>query len=279
MKRIRILREPMLQFLLLGGGLFAAYTLFAPPAETPRELIVVNAAVTQGLEQSFNAVWARPPTDTERRGLIEDYLVEEILYREAQNLGLDQNDIIVRRRMRQKMEFLLQESLSMTAPDEAALREFFKAEANRYQEPGRISFRQVYLGDVRDEGDAEQWSALLFRLNDGDATDPDGLDQRAQLPVRISSATAESIDVAFGAGFFDILRDKPVGRWDGPVKSSHGWHLVFVDSIQAAREPDFERVRVAVARDYADQRNREATAALVKRLKQGYEIVIDGDVQ
>jgi hypothetical protein len=265
--------------LLLGGGLFAAYTLFAPPTEAPRELIVVDAAVTQGLEQSFKSIWTRPPTDTERRGLIEDFLVEEILYREAQNLGLDKNDIIVRRRMRQKMEFLLQESLSTTAPDEAALRDFFKAEASRYREPGRISFRQIFLGEGVGDGDQEQWAALLRRLNDDDATDLGRIGQGAQLPARISSATAQSIDGAFGIGFFDTLHQKPVGRWDGPIGSSQGWHLVFVESIQAAREPDFEKVRVAVARDYADQRNREAAAALVGRLKQGYEIVIDEDVQ
>ena len=109
---MRFWKEPLVQFLVIGGLLFVGYTVFAPEAEPPREQIVVGALRIQSLEQSFEATWKRPPTASERQGLIDDFLVEEVFYREAQNLGLDQDDIVIRRRMRQKMEFLLQDGLA-----------------------------------------------------------------------------------------------------------------------------------------------------------------------
>ncbi len=276
---MRLLREPLLQFLLLGGGLFAAYELLGPPADRPRERITIDAPVVHSLEQSFEAVWKRPPTDVERRGLIEDHLAEEVLYREAQKLGLDQDDVVIRRRMRQKMEFLLQDSLAQVTPDEAALRAFFDAERDRYRDPDQISFRQIYLGDGRGDREPEQWATLLVRLNGDDPPDAEGLGQGSLLPTRMNSSAVQEIDRTFGEGFADQLRSHPVGRWAGPVRSSYGWHLVLVDGIEPASEPDFKRVRSAVERDYAYQREREAAVALVERLKRGYEIAIGGEVR
>ena len=146
----RFFKETLVQFLVLGAGLFLAYSLFAPQPEIPRERIVVDRPLARSLEDAFEAVWNRPPTASERRGLIEDHLAEEVLYREAQKLGLDQDDVVIRRRMRQKMHFLLQDSLALAPPDEVALRAFYEAEQDRYREPDRRSFQQLYLG-------ARQW--------------------------------------------------------------------------------------------------------------------------
>jgi hypothetical protein len=122
-------------------GLYLTYSLFAPPPEGPREQIVVDQPVVRSLEAAFEAVWKRPPTASERQGLINDHIAEEVLYREAQKLGLDQDDVVIRRRMRQKMQFLLEGSLALAPPDEATLRAFYEAEWERYSEPARVRKR------------------------------------------------------------------------------------------------------------------------------------------
>ncbi|HUG62101.1 MAG TPA: peptidylprolyl isomerase [Methylomirabilota bacterium] len=273
---MRFWREPLVHFLVLGGGLFAAYALFAPEGEAPRERIVVDVGRVRSLERTFEAAWNRSPTEDERQGLLDDFLAEEVLYREALKLGLDGDDVVIRRRMRLKMEFLLQEGLALAAPDEAALRAFFEADRDRYRDPDRIAFQQIYLGEGRDARDVDAWKAFAVRLNGQDPPNPRQLEQGTLLPPRMGPAPSAEIDSTFGAGFADELRAQPVGPWGGPVRSGYGWHLVLVETLAPAEEPDFDAVRAEVERDFAYDRERAAAAALVERLKQGYDIVIDG---
>ncbi len=271
----RLFKEPLVQFLLLGAGLFLAYSLFAPQPEVPREQIVVDQPVVRSLEAAFEAVWKRPPTASERRGLIDDYLAEEVLYREAQKLGLDQDDVVIRRRMRQKMQFLLQDSLALAPPDEAALRVFYEAEHERYKEPDRRSFQQLFLGARQGSEEAARWEALAVRLNGAGPSDLEQLAQPSLLPPRMVSARPAAIDRVFGAGFAKKIEGLESGRWSGPITSSYGWHLVRIDAVVPGGQPSFETVRAQVERDFAYQRQQESEAALIERLKQQYEIVIE----
>lgn len=274
---MRFWKEPLVQFLLIGGLLFVGYTAFAPEAEPPREQIVVDALRVQSLEQSFEATWKRPPTASERQGLIDDFLAEEVFYREAQNLGLDQDDIVIRRRMRQKMEFLLQDSLAQTSPQEDELRAFFKQEPSRYRGLDQITFRQVYLGDGNVAG--VEASVLLVQLNADDSSDTTDLGQRTMLPDRVELAGLPAIDGAFGVGFGEQLLELPTASWTGPIQSGFGAHLVIVDQIKQAPPPDFDEVRAEVERDYLYDQQIKATEAVVERLKQNYEIRLENSTK
>jgi len=272
---MRIIREPLLQFLLIGGGLFAVYTLTVPEGAPPPERIVVDAPVIESLEQQYAAVWQHPPAAAELEGLIDDYVAEEVLYREAQKLGLDQDDVVIRRRLRQKMEFLLQDSLAADAPDEAALEAFFEAHRERYRAPDRVSFRQIYLGDQRTESAASQWLALIGELNSQGAPDPVDLEKRSLLPATMNSAPLPDVDRTFGDGFGELVAGMPAGQWAGPIESAYGWHVVLLGAVERAAEPEFSKVRKDVERDLVYQREREGTNALLERMKQNYDIVID----
>jgi hypothetical protein len=271
----RLFKEPLVQFLLLGAGLFLAYSLFAPQPEVPREQIVVDQPVVRSLEAAFEAVWKRPPSASERQGLINDHIAEEVLYREAQKLGLDQDDVVIRRRMRQKMQFLLQDSLALMPPDEAALRTFYEEEQERYREPDRHSFQQLFLGVRQGPEEAARWEALAVRLNGAGPSDLEQLAQPSLLPPRMVSARPAAIDRVFGAGFAKKIEGLESGRWSGPITSSYGWHLVRIDAVVPGGQPSFEMVRAQVERDFAYQRQQESEAALIERLKQQYEIVIE----
>ncbi len=255
--------------------LYFAYSLFAPQPEVPREQIVADRPVVQSLEASFEAVWKRPPTVSERQGLIDDHIAEEVLYREAQKLGLDQDDVVIRRRMRQKMEFLLQDGLALVPPDEAALRAFYEKEQERYREPDRHSFQQLFLGVRQGPEETARWEALAVRLNGAEPSELEQLAEPSLLPPRMDSARPAAIDRIFGAGFAKKIEGLPSGHWSGPIASSYGWHLVRIDTVVPGGPPSFETVRAQVERDFAYQRRQEAEAALIERLKQQYEIVID----
>lgn len=274
-----------MQFLVVGGALFAAWALFGPAADTPGDLplaaapgevIVIDAAVIASLEEGYAAVWRRPPTPAERQGLIDEHLAQEVLYREAQKLGLDRDDVVIRRRLQQKMEFLLQDSLSLAPPTQQELQAFFDANQARYRAADRISFQQIYLGDTQRPADTPRWQALAARLNEADPPDPQTLGQGSLLPPAMRLATPAEIARSFGNGFAEQLIEAPSGRWWGPVQSGFGWHLVRVDRLQRPADPEFAAVRGAVERDYAYQREGEAASALIARLKAQYQIVIDG---
>ncbi len=278
-ERMRFWKEPLAQFLILGGLLFLAYGVLAPKQDAPAERIAITAPMIESLAQSFESVWKRPPTEEERRGLIDDYLAEEVLYREAQKLGLDSDDVVIRRRLRQKMEFLLQDGLSRIEPDEAQLRAFFDANPDRYVGPDRISFQQIYLGERQSDEESAVWDALIVQLNGANPPDTRELGKGSLLPPAMGSAPAQEIDRSFGTGFAEMLTGLPIGAWTDPVQSTFGWHIIRVDQVQTAGAPNFEEVRAEVARDFAYQQENDAAKALIERLKQGYQIEIDGEAR
>jgi peptidyl-prolyl cis-trans isomerase C len=269
-----LVKEPVIQFLMIGALLFGAYGLWGPDEEgVAKQRIVIDEAAIESLEASFEATWKRPPTAEERQGLIEDRLAEEILYREAQKLGLDRDDVVIRRRMRQKMEFLLQDTLA--DPDEAALRAYFEANAERYAEGARYGFTQLYLGVETSTAQSEDWQALSDRLNSGAPVQLEEVAQPTLLPERMTPSEASAIDRVFGTGFAASLSGLEQGAWSEPVESAYGWHLVRLDQRTDGATPDFEAARALVERDLLYERRQEARAALIDRLGENYEIVVE----
>lgn len=271
----RLLKEPVLQFLILGGGLFVVYTLFAPAEAPPRDEIRIGAPRIESLASNFERTWRRRPTRDELDGLIEDYIAEEVFYREALKLGLDRDDLVVRRRMRQKMELLLSDALSAAPPDEAELRAYFDAQKVRYRRADRLTFRQVFLGQKPANASAT-WASLAQQLNGHPDMDFTSVGVPGMLPPGMERTTATEIAGVFGEAFAKALAELAPGHWSGPVESAYGWHLVRTDAAFPSAEPVFGDVRVEVARDVAYEREREARAELVERLKANYAISIEG---
>lgn len=268
----RLVREPVFQFLVIGLALVAAHSLFPPPEKAAKERIVVGEAVIDSLGASFEATWNRAPSEEERQGLIRDYIAEEVLYREAQKLGLDENDVVIRRRMRQKMEFLLQESLSR--PDELALRSYYEARKLHYAQSGRFAFEQVYLGE---ENPLEREADLRRALESLDSGSPEAIDSLARpslLPETVPLSDAETIERLFGGGFAKELDRLPTGSWGGPVRSAYGWHLVRLERASVGRVPPLETLRDQVESDFLYEKRKKAEVDLIERLSKNYEIIV-----
>jgi hypothetical protein len=144
-----LLREPLVHFLLLGVGIFLADSLVAQRASTEPERIVITQGLIEHLATEFARTWQRPPSADELEGLIREHLREEVYYREALALGLDKNDIIIRRRLRQKLEFISEDVAAQAEPTDEQLRAYLKANPEAFRVEPRFTFRQVYLNPKR----------------------------------------------------------------------------------------------------------------------------------
>jgi PPIC-type PPIASE domain len=270
----KILREPLLHFLVLGAGLFLLFGVVGESADERPDRIVVSAAKVENLAGLFERTWRRPPTRAEIDGLIEDHIKEEILYREAIALGLEQDDIVIRRRLRQKMEFISEDVARPAEPTADELQAFL-AEHDRFREPSRVSFAQVYLSpDRRGEdawGDAER---LLVALDAGQS-DPAEAGDPFLLERDYRDLAAPDVERLFGGAFGAEVAELPVGRWSGPVESGYGLHLVLVRERIPARLPDLAEVRDAVANEWRSVRQEEANRAFYERLRAGYEVTVE----
>ncbi len=274
----RFLREPLVQFLLLGAGLFALYSLVAiEPGKRP-DRIVVDAGQVTRLAQQFQRTWMRPPTRAEIDGLIEDHVNEEVLYREARALGLDQDDLIIRRRLRQKMEFLNEDIAAQRQPTDAELQTFLDGHPEQFRIPARTSFRQVFVRtELHGSNAGKHAAALLARLETGadDASTVETIGDATLLRGVLDNATESEIARAFGAPFAAELEKAPLGRWAGPIASSYGLHLVRVAAREPGRMPSLAEVRVIVEREWSAARRVDASQDFLAALRKRYEISIE----
>ncbi len=270
------LREPLLHFALLGALIFAADTWRERrrPAENAAARIEITAGTVAWLREGFSRQWHRAPDADELRGLVNDHLREEVLYREALALGLDRDDTIVRRRMAQKMEFLTQDIAAAAEPDDAALRKFFEENAARYAKAARVSFRHVYFSKERRgerlEADARETLEALAKGADEETVGDPFLRE-----LEFTNADANDIAAALGGEFAGRVLTLPAGEWRGPVASSYGAHLVRVSERAEPQPVAFDAVREAVVRDLTDERRRMANRDFVERLKERYQITVD----
>jgi PPIC-type PPIASE domain len=274
---VKLLREPLLHFLLLGCGLFLLFHVVNAGRKDVPDEIVVTAGTVEHLAATFTRTWQRPPTREELDGLIQAYIRDEVFYREATALGLDRDDVVIRRRLRQKMEFIADEVAAQSEPTDDELRAYFDTHATAYRQPDRFTLRQIYL-DPANHGETLQSEAerLLGLLNDGTEVDPAELGDRLMLPSELSAATYGDIAASFGETFATRLRDLPLGRWAGPVPSGYGVHLVRLEERIAGGVPSFEDARDRVRRDLAHERGERALDDLFEKLLRRYTVRVEG---
>ena len=272
-----LLREPLLHFALIGALIFGVNAWRdrdRPAAMTGLPEIEVNAGTIAWLGEGFAKQWHRAPDARELRGLVDDHVRDEILYREALAMGLDRNDTIVRRRMAQKVQFLGEDIAATATPDETALRAFFEKNADQYAQPGNVSFRHIYYSKDRRGAnlDADARAALAALAQGRDETtfgDP------FIGELEFVSADESRIASALGGEFAKQVIALPDGPWQGPVASTYGLHLVLVTGREPARPVAFERVRDAVARDFAEDHRLTSNRDFLERLKARYRVQID----
>ena len=266
----KILREPLLHFLVLGAGLFFLYDNINSESANTRNEIVIDENRLSIVSATFERVWQRAPTDAELQGLIDSYVREEVMYREGIALNLDRGDAIVRRRVAQKMSFIA-DGLVPDVPTDAELQSWLLSRADEYRVPPSFSLRQVYIDPQRHAGELEAViastrKALADVSSEVLAGDP------TMLPRSTENANQRDIERAFGSEFADAILGVEVGSWQGPIRSSFGLHFVDISEYIPARDPSLEEVRSAVERDFLNSRSLEISDAFYQALLQRYTV-------
>jgi hypothetical protein len=265
-----LLRRPWLQLLAAGAALWAVQQC---SAGAERERIVVGDDVVQGLRQDHRRRTGRLPTPAEEAALVRAFADDEILYREALALGLDRNDVVVRRRLVQNMTFLLEESSPVPEPDDATLEAHLAAHPERFAVPDRWSFEHVFVR--QEDGDeraaAERARALAARLAGG--ADATALGDPFAHGRSFARQSAREVDERFGPGFAARLGAQPAGAWSEPLASSYGLHLVRVVEHVPAAAAQLADVRGAVRDDWVRERRAAAERDALAGLRERYEVV------
>jgi len=273
----RLLREPLVHFLLLGAGLFGAYAVLNRNQPAAPNEILVSAGQIETLAATFSKVWQRPPTAQELKGQIDQYVKEEMLSREAIALGLDKNDTVIRRRLQQKMEFIAEDFAAASDPTEAELADYLAKHPDQYAEEPRFTFRQVFLSsDTRGDrlrADANQLLADLKKR--GKNADIPELGDSTLLPLDLVNASQRSVVSQFGSEFTSALAELKPGEWSGPILSGYGLHLVFVSQRTESRLPALDEVREQVKRELTNERRQAANRKFLDELLKKYQVVIE----
>jgi hypothetical protein len=275
----RFLSEPLVHFLLLGSALFGLYSYFSPDGAsentdydiylTPDELLQMNVY--------FESQWKRPPTIEEFGHLLENRVEEEVLYREALAMGLDQDDTIVRRRMAQKMKFLAEDVAAAREPDLEELRQWYAENEGLFAMPGRISFRQIYFSPDKRATQARQAAQAALAQLAGQAIDSPmiaSLGDSIMLQEYFGDRSVETLAKEFGPSFAQNVMDIQAGSWQGPIESGLGWHLVFVDSLEPGRIPDFFEVEQEVRTAWLAEQKDLAFRTAFEKMRAKYTVLL-----
>ena len=266
-----------MHFVALGAALFALFSLVNTRSEPQNEQVVISSGKIDQIITIFSRTWQRPPTAEELDGLVEDEIREQVLYREAMAMGLDKDDTIVRRRLRQKFEFLMEDIEAVSVPTDRDLQDWIDKHPGKFSTEPKFSFLQIYLNVSRRGEDASaEATTLLARLNNTDEkVNASELGDATLLPFEFPLSSADVIAKVFGTSFAQQLLEVEPGRWSGPIRSSYGLNLVYVRERTERKLRSLDDVRDQARREWIRARQEELTKTVYLNLRKKYAIVVE----
>ena len=274
---MKILREPLLHFILLGAAIFALYGFVTRHRTDKPGEIVVTQGTLENIITGFTRTWQRPPTEEELRSQVRDYIREEAAYREALAMGLDRDDTIVRRRLRQKLEFLSDDLATRREPTDADLQTFLQRHPELFQSEPSFSFQQVYLNPQQHAANLSADEAgLLDKLRrSGPNADLSSLGDPFLLASSFQNVSLAEVKQVLGDQFASAIDGLPTSRWEGPVTSGYGVHFVFLSQSTGRNLPVLSEIRDQVRREWFNTKRNEATDQFYQALLKRYTVRIE----
>ncbi|SDX67469.1 PPIC-type PPIASE domain-containing protein [Ruegeria halocynthiae] len=266
---MRILKEPLFHFFLIGAAIFIWFQIVAPNNETVEDFgtITIDENDIALLSDQFEARWKRRPNDAELQALADATIREEVLVREARKLGLDRGDSVIRSRLSQKMDFLTEAIATSVVPEDEDLEAFLQNNSERYATPYKLAFIQVFIGEEPSKAEVER---VLASLRAGDEVSD--LGGSTLLPASMPLTATRVIDSVFGSGFSKGLTTLDKGQWAGPIQSGYGVHLVQIQAIEPSQIPPLSEIYDAVLRDWRRTMSEDLAQVQYEILADNYEI-------
>jgi hypothetical protein len=267
-----------MHFLALGALVFFLFHLTTDRGETQDGKIVVTRSKVEQLVTGFSRTWQRLPTQEELDGLVEDSIREEVLYREALAMRLDKDDTIVRRRMRQKLEFLTEDTAAAAPSTDADLQGWLDKHPDKFRVEPTLAFSQVYLNATHagDNASAAASKVLAQLDSAGESVAAAELGDTTMLPHQFPLSRVDEIASVFGDEFARRVAQLEGGRWIGPIQSGYGWHIVYVSERTEGRPKPLSEVRDAVQRDCLAARRKEIIDATYSKMREKYAVIVEG---
>ncbi len=275
--RDALVREPLVHFLLIGAAIFGLFTMMNGSGEAGSQArITIPAAEVEQLASIWEQRWKRQPTDKELAGLIEERVREEVYYREALALGLDRDDVQIRRLMQRKLEFITDNVVRPPEPSAADLVAYYEANADRYGKPSLLSFTQIYFAaDRRGRAAEKDARAVLARLNGGRDEDAALTEGDGQLfPDTFRDQTTRDIEAVFGPEFAASVDGIKPGIWAGPIGSAYGLHLVRIDARTSGATRPYEEVADKVRAGWEHEQIQRSSDEIYESLRARYEVIV-----
>ncbi|PCE66250.1 peptidyl-prolyl cis-trans isomerase [Sediminicola luteus] len=268
-------REPFLHFLLLGLGVFLFYGWVQGDTTDDQEIVLDNSDLKQMISK-WNLQWKRLPSEDELTGVVEHYLRQEVLYKEALALNLDHNDEIIKRRLSQKMDFLSGDLAQIASPTEAELGTYFETHAARYRLPFSYSFEQIaFTRDKSGDHLSKNATETLARLQSRPSSAPAITGDPLSVPRKFNAIDGTRLASQMGDAFEKAMQTAAMDTWTGPIASGFGVHLVKISQRKNPQMPHLDQVRSEVLRDYQYDKEKEIGNQLYLEIRKKYPIQIE----
>ena len=274
---MKLLREPLLHFLVAGAALFGAYAWLDRGEESAdgsrSQPVHIGEGDVRWLRETWTRQWRREPTHAELHGLVADLLKEQLLAREARELKLDENDIIVRRRLAQKLTFLIEDTLRLAEPTENDLQQIYAANLDRFKTDARVSFMHVYFNPTGRDDPVSDAKRALLELSEADGTERAGfLGDRSLLEPAFHDVNEPAVAAVFGPDFARAVLALTPGAWSGPIASGYGLHLVRVSALREPQARPLAEVRAQVLEEWRREQGKAANEQYLAGLRSKYDV-------
>ena len=274
----KLLKEPLFHFLLIGAGLFCLYSFLNPSEEQlENNVIRIEESDVTRLIKAYQQNWNAPPDSATLKSLLKAEVKAEVFYREALRMQLDHNDEIIRRRLKQKYEFLVKDLADSQQPSEVALNDFYQENSDFYQEPTKLSFSQIYFSPDKRKTPLVDAQTVLTQLNNSTASTIDikKIGDNFHLQNYFAERDYNDVRQLFGQDFAKAIFDNSSTGWTAPIRSGYGIHLVNITAIQDQSVLPFTQVKDKVISDWKISQQQLYNEQLYTNLLKKYEVEYD----
>jgi hypothetical protein len=276
----KILKEPLVYFFVLGFVVFGLHSFLNSTNQEEEDplTIEITSADIEWIRSSWEARMKRPPTQSELQNLIDNYIREEILSREAYAMDLDERDLVIKRRLVQKLTFVFEDLAETMEPSDDDLKNYMRENQGKYRVPEMISFTQVFFRSDEGRDAMQEAKNTLARLKSGEITAQEAasLGDAIMIDSSFYNRSIDEVARILGNEFADELFSIQEKGWQGPIGSTFGLHLVHINDRIASRMPEFEQIRDDLKYDFMYERKKEVIDKAYEAAKSRYTILVEG---